>query len=201
MNASPQLAVPRDQLGHGFMQFYAQDSVAGSEEAPFDFSVDPDQTARGIAAAGNFLYFHRLGDTAFVGFSGAHSFASMQADLERACEWAAAEDPRHLLLLGHWNSDGDGCEAEAVPEVYSALSALPQCAPLVSRMKYFMGHKHCNLVTSPGVGFMVGAQGMADKSSCGGEYGFPVVDTTQGDELRIYYFSIAKVSGTIRSGH
>lgn len=60
------------------------------------------------------------------------------------------------------------------------------------KMKYFMGHKHCNMVTSPNVGFMVGAMGMSDASSCGGEFGIPVVDTTFGD-FRVYYFSIAKV--------
>jgi len=194
VNASPQLMVPKDQLANGFMQFYAQDSLAASDTSPFDFSVDPDRSGRdayAIPSAGNFFYYHKLGDVAFVGFSGAHSMASMQAAFEEACSWAAAANPKYVLLLGHWNSDGDGCEAESVPEVYSALSALPQCAPLMSRMKYFMGHKHCNVVTSPDTGFMVGAMGMADKSSCGGEFGFPVLDTTQGD-LRVYYFSLAK---------
>lgn len=203
VNSSPQLYVPKDQLGHGFMQFYGQDSFAASDSAPFDFSVDPDGVASSgkestskaekIPAGSNFFYFHQLGNAAFLGFSGAHSLSSQQEAFEEACEWAVEVQPRHILLLGHWDADGDGCQAESVPEVYSALAALPQCAPLMSRMKYFMGHKHCNMVTAPDLGFMVGAQGMADKGSCGGEFGFPVLDTTQNNgELRVYYFSIAK---------
>ena len=83
-------------------------------------------------------------------------------------------------------------QAESAPEIYTALSGMASCAPLIPKMKYFMGHKHCNMVTSPNLGFMVGAMGMSDASSCGGEIGIPVVDTTFGD-FRVYYFSIAKV--------
>jgi hypothetical protein len=83
-------------------------------------------------------------------------------------------------------------KAESTPEIYTALSGMASCAPLISKMKYFMGHKHCNIVTSPNVGFMVGAMGMSSTASCGGEFGIPVVDTTFGD-FRVYYFSIAKV--------
>ena len=88
-------------------------------------------------------------------------------------------------------------QAESAPEIYTALSGMASCAPLIPKMKYFMGHKHCNMVTSPNLGFMVGAMGMSDASSCGGEFGMPVVDTTFGD-FRVYYFSIAKVPDLCR---
>ena len=83
-------------------------------------------------------------------------------------------------------------KADSTPAVYDTLAGMPACAPLIPKMKYFMGHKHCNIVTAPNVGFMVGAMGMSDSSSCGGEFGIPIVDTTFGD-FRVYYFSIAKV--------
>lgn len=111
-----------------------------------------------------------------------------------ACNWAAANADTidALLLLGHWNSDGDGCDSlSPVPTIYQELAALPACAPVQSKLRYFMGHKHCNMVTETNVGFMVGAQGMSDKDECGGAYGIPVVDTT-GGRFKVYYFPIAQ---------
>ncbi len=72
------------------------------------------------------------------------------------------------------------------PEVYRALAALPECAPVASKMKYFMGHVHCNEVTEANVGYMVGANGMG---GCG-EWGIPVVDTTTDGEFRLFYFQL-----------
>ena len=168
VNAMPSLWVPKDQQGQGFMQFYGMDVIAsaGSEKAaPFDFSVDPDGANKGrnnLAHVSNFMFYNKVGNVGFIGFSGAHSFASQQAYFTEACTWASAANPDVLLLLGHWNNDGDGCDGASAPEVYAQLAALPACAPVSKRMKYFMGHKHCNIVTEPNVGFMVGALGMGD---------------------------------------
>jgi hypothetical protein len=109
-----------------------------------------------------------------------------------ACAWATdnAATLDALLLVGHWNSEGDGCDTVSdVPVIYQEMSALPACAAVKSKIRYFMGHKHCNMVTETNVGFMVGAQGMSDKDDCGGAYGIPVVDTT-GGTFKVYYFPI-----------
>ena len=112
------------------------------------------------------------------------------------------------MLEGHWNSDGDGCSADmTVPEVYASIASLPACNPVASKMRYMLGHKHCNevylisiqwkfyyivlflfQVIDPNVGFMVGGWGMSDHS-CGGSFGLPIVDTT-GGQFRILYLPL-----------
>jgi hypothetical protein len=97
-----------------------------------------------------------MGNTAFFGYSGAHSYEETVPYLEEACLWAQRENPSAVVLLGHWNNDGDGCESDmTVPTLFEAMKSLPACAPLENKMKYFMGHKHCNYVTDTDVGFMV----------------------------------------------
>ena len=196
VNSMPSLWVPKDQQGQGFMQFYGMDviaSAASDVSAPFDLSVDPDGPNKGrnnLPTASNFMFYNKLGNVGFIGFSGAHSLDSQVAYFTEACTWAAKENPDVLLLLGHWNNDGYGCETGmSAPQLYDELAALPACAPVAKRMKYFMGHKHCNIVTEPDVGFMVGALGMSDSSDCGGVFGFPIVDTT-GGAFKVYYFPI-----------
>jgi hypothetical protein len=201
VNSSPPLSVPWDQFGNGFMQFYAQDTMSASANPalPYDFTVDPDAKnpdlghGRQIAAASNYFFYNKVGNVAFIGYSGAHTFSSMQSYFEEACTWAASNNPSVVLLLGHWNNAGDGCEVEATtPATYREIAALPQCAPIASKLKYFMGHKHCNYVTETDVGFMVGGQGMSDHD-CAGDFGIPIVDTTNG-RFQVYYFPIAHAS-------
>lgn len=195
VNSSPTLSVPWDQYGNGLMQFYGQDTLGASATSPYDFSINPDGSygrARGenIPPASNFFYYNKLGDIAFIGYSGAHTYDSMKSHFTEACSWAASVNPKVVILEGHWNEDGDGCDSSAtVPEVYEELKAVPACAPIMSRMKYFMGHKHCNYVTQPNVGYMVGGAGMSDVS-CNGDFGFTVLDTVDGN-VNIYYFPVA----------
>lgn len=198
VNSSPTLSVPWDQYGNGLMQFYGQDTIAATSSSPYDFSVDPDGSygndrGENIPPASNFFFYNQIGNTAFIGYSGAHNYNSMINYFTEACNWASSVNPDVVLLVGHWNSKGDGCEdAASVPNVYEELKALPSCAAIVPKLKYFMGHKHCNMITSPDVGFMVGGGGMSDKD-CNGDFGFPVVDTT-GGRFRVYYFPIAHAS-------
>jgi hypothetical protein len=68
VNASPELYVPADQLGHGFMQYYGQDTLGASASSPYDFSVDPDagdtsdpsRGAESIPVANNFFFFNQV---------------------------------------------------------------------------------------------------------------------------------------------
>ncbi len=195
VNAMPQLSVPKDQYGNGLMQFYAQDTLAASSTSPYDFSINPDGSygrdrGENIPPASNYFFYNKIGNVAFIGYSGAHNWASQTSYFTDACNWAASTNPSVVLLLGHWNSDGDGCTSDAtVPMVYQEMKSLPACAPIVNKLKYFEGHKHCNLVMEKDNGFMVGGGGMSDHE-CMGDFGFPVVDTT-GGSFKVYYFNIA----------
>jgi hypothetical protein len=198
VNASPKLAVPMDQYGNGIMQFYGQDTKAATSGSPFDFSVNPDGNygndhGENVAAASNFFFYNKIGNIGFIGYSGAHSYESMIPYFTEACEWAQTANPAVLLLVGHWNSDGDGCESSAtVPNVYQEMKSLPACAPVANKLKYFMGHKHCNYITEADNGYMIGGAGMSDKD-CMGDFGFTVVDTFD-NKFRVYYFPVAHAS-------
>lgn len=96
------------------------------------------------------------------------------------------------LTAGHFNSAGDGCASDAtVPAVYAELSQLSACDAVKSRFQYFMGHKHCNYVNDPDVGFMIGGAGMSD-TACAPIFGFNVIDTTN-DHVAVYYFPVQQV--------
>lgn len=81
------------------------------------------------------------------------------------------------------------------PEVYREMLALPECATVAPRMKYFMGHVHCNEITETDVGYMVGAQGMG---GCG-EWGIPVVDTTGDGAFKLFYFQLFTDPGSMNN--
>lgn len=99
-------------------------------------------------------------------------------------------------MLSLWLVDsllGMGCDATATaPAVYKELASRSTCAPLADKMRYFMGHSHCNEVTETDVGFMVGALGMSD-SKCSGQFGFSVVDTSD-NAFKVYYFPVQEIS-------
>eukprot|EP00286_Rhodomonas_abbreviata_P023963 CAMPEP_0181299982 /NCGR_PEP_ID=MMETSP1101-20121128/6641_1 /TAXON_ID=46948 /ORGANISM="Rhodomonas abbreviata, Strain Caron Lab Isolate" /LENGTH=530 /DNA_ID=CAMNT_0023405177 /DNA_START=41 /DNA_END=1633 /DNA_ORIENTATION=+ len=202
INATPKLWTKKDQLGNGFMQFYGQDVAASAANtdpaasAPYDFSMDPDAadtSAENLPIADNYFYYNQVGNVGFVGYSGAHKYADMEARFEEACAWASSlpegKGIDTLLLLGHWNEDGDGCDEDmTVPSVYKAIAQMPACQPVAAKMKYILGHKHCNLIVEEQLGFMVGGMGMSDYQ-CGGTFGIPVVDTVDG-QFKLYYFPV-----------
>jgi hypothetical protein len=71
------------------------------------------------------MYYNKVGDIAFIRYSGAHTYDSMKDYFTEACTWAASVNPKVVFLEGHWNEDGDGCESAAtVPEVYEELKSL-----------------------------------------------------------------------------
>jgi hypothetical protein len=201
VNSSPRLYVPQDQLGNGFMQFYGQDVVASlstADHAPYDFSVNPDadgkHKAESIPYASNYFFYNKVGNVAFIGYSGAHRYSTMVDYVREACDYAVTSKAETVFLVGHWNSDGDGCDADAaVPKFYEEMLQESACKPLAGKTRYFMGHKHCNIITQKDVGFMVGAQGMSDATSCGGAFGIPIADTTDG-RFRVYYFPLAQAN-------
>merc|ERR1711924_209241 len=98
------------------------------------------------------------------------------------------EKPALLVLLGHWDADNLGCSSGmATPDAFSSISSLPGCQSLASsqRIKYFEGHNHCNRITNPNTGFMIGSFGM---SGCG-DFGLPIMDT-RGSDAILWYFHL-----------
>lgn len=192
---APAAYTSQDQLQTGFYQFYAQDTAASlsAEPSPYDFSVNvaaPDATAHTLPPAANLFTYTKLGNIVFIGFSGAQGFDDQKALFSDACYFADSAGADAVLLEGHWNEPGDGAPVGAsVPEVFELIKSLPACQKVSAKMRYFEGHMHCNLVKDGGLGFMVGANGMSDSTSCGGVFGIPVVDTT-GGSFKVYYFAI-----------
>jgi hypothetical protein len=103
--SSPVVWTKRDQLGNGFMQFYGQDVAAGVANelngsfAPLDFSVEP-VTRNSMPPASDFFWYYTMGNTGFIGYSGAHSYEEMLPYLKESCLFMEAENPATVLLLG-----------------------------------------------------------------------------------------------------
>lgn len=58
---------------------------------------------------------------------------------------------RNLLKI--FSIAGLGASIDATtPNVYKEMSGLAECASIKSKLKYFMGHEHCNEVTSKDTG-------------------------------------------------
>lgn len=195
-----------DQLGNGFMQWNGQDvaaSVVPSSDpqavpdSPYDFVNDPDaedaDSQASLPPLTNFFSYYKMGNVGFISYSGAHDYISTAPYLEEACDYFNANPPDAVLLLGHWNSRGLGCSSDmSVPEFYKEILEIPSCSGLGDKLRYVMGHLHCNTVVEPDVGFMVAGQGMtAEHLECDGKYGLPFVDT-YGGNFSIYYFDIQK---------
>ena len=117
--------------------------------------------------------------------------------LEEACAWLPTQQGLDIVvLLGHWDVSGLGATEEtAVPGMYEYLRTIKGCDAYDQRgmLKSVMGHTHCNVAHPHGytnVGFMVAGQGM---EGCG-NYGIPLLDTTDG-RVRFYYFPIVSKLG------
>lgn len=175
---APQATLPQDQLGFGFAQWYAQDTVATSLSAPASRRAPGLRTPAGLPGAEHFFFYHILGDVGFLGYSGAHTWESQAHLFREACSYFASEQPSQVYLLGHWNQEELGCEAGMdVPQLFSTLQ-VGACRAMADRMRYFMGHEHCNMPTPDGRGFLVGGAGAA-QGNCN-EWGFAYVDTRAG---------------------
>eukprot|EP00420_Gonyaulax_spinifera_P006514 CAMPEP_0197922694 /NCGR_PEP_ID=MMETSP1439-20131203/92721_1 /TAXON_ID=66791 /ORGANISM="Gonyaulax spinifera, Strain CCMP409" /LENGTH=463 /DNA_ID=CAMNT_0043545011 /DNA_START=56 /DNA_END=1447 /DNA_ORIENTATION=- len=191
---------PADNYGHGQMQYYAQDTVASTLPPQDDvnflsFAVNPDHRKDWHAFqndATNFLAYQKLGNLGFLTFSGAGSLRDSEPHFQAACDYFARAKPAAVFLMGHWNTEGLGCEKDmAVPEVREELMKIPSCAAFGERLKYMDGHEHCNYVQTTGrtpYGFMIGAHGMDDR--CKPQYGFLYADSTN-SRVSLHYFEVA----------
>lgn len=138
-----------------------------------------------------------------------------------------AHNPDLVLLLGHYNKDGAGtAKGNDVPSVAKwaldssdcsffkgAAGAAPYGAnnTAASRLKFIVGHKHCNCMTSFDLtlkdkcllddalpeqvdGFIIGSHGMAwdpwGAASCPARFGLPVLTTDNG-KLTVSYAKLS----------
>jgi len=174
---APQAALPQDQLGFGFAQWFAQDTAAARGARPF-LTQGPNLAAREreeLPSAENFFFYHALGNVGFLGYSAAHPWEAQDHLFREACEYFSRDPPDQVYLLGHWNKVELGCQAGMDVQGLFATLREGACAALADRMYYFMGHDHCNQRTEDGRGFMVGGVGAAH-GNCN-EWGFGYVDT------------------------
>eukprot|EP00656_Telonema_subtile_P021403 TRINITY_DN22441_c0_g1_i1.p1 TRINITY_DN22441_c0_g1~~TRINITY_DN22441_c0_g1_i1.p1 ORF type:complete len:518 (-),score=69.79 TRINITY_DN22441_c0_g1_i1:59-1612(-) len=179
-----------DQYAHGFMQFYAQDSAASSEDGKslFNLSIVPTVPVNPLLlnnSPSNFLLYHQLGNIGMISYlAGGVNISELAPGLRDVCaEVGKAEGIQELLLLGHWNDESSGCLAGSdVPEVYALLANTTGCAGFGDKMRFMDGHTHCNHVQGAH-GFMIGGHGM---SGCG-QVGFAMLDST-GADLKVSYF-------------
>lgn len=203
----PGLGTALDQYGNGHMQFYAQDTLAAADQLPgatappYDFAVDP---SKGHAILGgslprinNSFYYHQIGNVGFVGFSGAYTYDELAPLFREACAWLPSQPGLSVgVIVGHWDKVNLGAsDGSDVPGLYDRVKAFPGCAEMDGRraLKFLMGHTHCNVPHPHGhneTGFMVAGQGM---EGCG-NYGFPVLDTTEG-RVRVYHFEVVSRDG------
>lgn len=184
--------IKSDQMGYGFLQYYGQDTISGlSNSVPYDFSANPD--ALQIAAVENFVFRNQIGDIAFFGFSGAHTHAELAPHMADFCQWMTnAPTVNTAIVLGHWNQDDLGCQnGMAAPDVHTMMKSMPGCSEKL--LMYVDGHQHCNQVTLPNLGFMIGGNGMYGCS----QFGFMVLESNPngptGPEARVDYFEIARI--------
>ena len=195
INGQPILYSKGDPLGTAFMQFYGQDTMSSangdSKMSPYNMTTNVDKKT--LPPASNFFYYHQIGNVVKIGYSTMHHFQDMVQFFREACVFANLVQPDVVILEGHCNHIWNGCkDGSTVPQVYKKLSSIDVCLPIASKVRYFMGHQHCNLVWQVDVGFLVGGQGMP-ASRCGGSWGIPIVDTTM-NLFRVLYFPLAKVN-------
>ena len=113
-----------DQYGNGFMQYYAQDTLAsrhatpGSPLPPFNLSISPS-AGRSIWQSGNLpaienaLFYHQLGNVAFLGYSGAYGLSAILPAMKEACAWLPAQQGvEWAVLLGHWDFGNYGATVD-----------------------------------------------------------------------------------------
>jgi hypothetical protein len=203
-----EVTVPADQFGNGFMQYYGVDAESARYSLtgnPWNFSVDPDHVALSdghiktssprpnqeyLPDASNFQAYTQVGNLGIITYSGAHNHDAIKAFMEEACVWMAGREETidWILLMGHWGECDKGADdATCVPGMYKEIITYSGCP--TKKVKYFAGHKHCNMVLQPSTGFLVGAFGKSN-NHCS-QFGIPYIDSTEG-RLLVVYFPISE---------
>ena len=86
----------------------------GAGRHPYNLSVDPDNksTKGALPNAANYFVYHKLGNTGFIGYSGAHDAAGQEALFKESCSYFELDPkPDVIFLVGHWSSAALGYES------------------------------------------------------------------------------------------
>jgi len=203
VHGAPSSQTNHDQFGHGFMQYYAQDTLGALDANPgdiFNRSISPDIDPHNSSnadgsdmrnAAENFFWYHKLGNLGFIGYSGAATVNETLEHLQQACAYFETSKPAFVFIATHWNEPGEGAEeGMQAPTIRNAILEMPGC-DLGDRIKYLDGHVHCNAIQENGaneaVGFTIGGRGMWDLT-CLPVAGFLYIDSSRDDMLRVFHF-------------
>jgi hypothetical protein len=195
---TPWLAQPKiDSTGNGFFQYYGQDTLASVQSFPYNFSVNPDKEDIFdhydlLPDFSNFFFYNTIGSVGYIGYSGAHFLSDLMPHLQEACTYFAAQNTSWVFLVGHWNTEGDGSALNMTTNyLYRAtLLQLDGCKQLGShRIKYMLGHTHCNVIDEVNRGFMIGGFGMGGSLSDCADFGLPYIESTA-RTLEVTYFPI-----------
>eukprot|EP00516_Mucochytrium_quahogii_P003909 CAMPEP_0203755536 /NCGR_PEP_ID=MMETSP0098-20131031/8960_1 /ASSEMBLY_ACC=CAM_ASM_000208 /TAXON_ID=96639 /ORGANISM=" , Strain NY0313808BC1" /LENGTH=536 /DNA_ID=CAMNT_0050647025 /DNA_START=114 /DNA_END=1721 /DNA_ORIENTATION=- len=186
----------QDQFGHGFMQFYAQDTLGAHGDELFNMTAVPDSSAKTYNTIrntnDNFLFYNKLGNLGFIGYNGAGSQIETDKFLREACQFFAhGTPPAFIFTMNHWDSPALGCDANmTASKVRERVITFPGC-DIGDKVKFMDGHKHCNKIethgTSEPVGFMIGAHGQANEDPTCIQDGFLYIHSTK-SRLVVYYF-------------
>jgi len=196
--SSPSQGQSWDNLGVGMTQWYAQDvmfSLRGTE--PYDWSWgDPSNKATWSpphVPPENSIWWHKIGNVAILGFSGAYEWNTYESYVDQACNQMANDNYITLILvIGHWNwGNSMGCKAGMdAPGFANSMRGMASCKTISGKIKYVDGHDHCN--TNFGDGFKIGGGGMA---GCGdgteGHTGLLYTKTSDQGEVWVYYIEFA----------
>jgi len=193
-------------FGHSFMQWYAQDTMAGKHDPqhPFNFSVVPPaanattckQDTGYCPSADNFFSYYMLGNVGFIGFSGHDSFEQQQDSFEEACQYFEGhrDSLQEVVLLGHWAGADHGCPVDGDTGSTQRLLRQRFSSTPCGRAKAFYGHVHCNERQGWDCGslggtdcFQIGAAG-ANDARCDAHWGVLYFDSTNG--TRLTYFQL-----------
>ena len=159
--------------------------------------MNPDSTDD-LSPAANYFHYSVLGNTGFITFSGSHSYGDTEDYFDEACDYMSAQAVDHVLLFGHWNNVGDGDFNTYTPRVFKLLQRNDKCESIKNKLKYYVGHWHCNQVLDDKVGFMIGACGKSSEEyACSmneGEWGITIGESTK-DSHNVYYFPIQNKGG------
>ncbi|CAE7243673.1 INP53 [Symbiodinium microadriaticum] len=186
-----------------------------------DLSGKPKEDAKAV----NFQHYGIAGNVGFIVITCVGG--DPRPFVKEACTFMKQKNPDLVLLLGHWNKPGSGCTTGwDVPNVTAWALDHSDCAAFrgesgeapygskgkaATRMKFIVGHQHCNCMTSfeqtlkdgclddhtdPSKvdGFIIGSHGMSwdpqHSPKCSSRFGLPVL-RTDGGKLT---FAYAKLS-------